>query len=586
MLPVPPETTAAAPGDVAPYEAVQLFIDRARLVRPDFELTDASAPAVARICRRLDGHPLALELAAARLRSLSAEQIATRLDDRFRLLVGGSRAVAPRQRTLAATLDWSYELLSPSEQVLLRRLSVFAGGWTLEAAEQVAPSAEAADVPELLTGLVDKSLVQVAAASDLDEPRYWLLETVRQYAGERLSAAGELEDTRARHVVWAIGWVERSLPQLNGRDQVTWMRRIALEHDNFRVALEWSAASGDCDSELRLAAPLGHFWHMHGPSSEGRVWLSHALAHARAEPSLARAQALMWAGRLATMHGESGDDGLLRQAVAIADELGAYAIASRSRRYLALAVQRRDDTALTRSLYEDALRTARLGAVRPEEAFALSSLGFLLAQAGDISGAIPLIDAALVVGREVGDVVPVSEALSARGIVLAREERWAEAAALFEEALRLGEAIGDPILIVRSHAQLATLGPASRDLAGARLHARACITAAQNSGHQRLISAAVECFAELELEAGHYDTGVRLLAAVGAWRDASHVRHHGGGAPWMSVRSRLDQARAMLGESTFADAWRTGTLLSLESATAEAMETGDLRPPTRRPEIP
>jgi predicted ATPase/transcriptional regulator with XRE-family HTH domain len=192
MLPVPPETITLAPRDLAAaYAAVQLFVDRARLVRPEFELNDSSAPAVARICRRLDGHPLALELAAARLRTLSPEQIATRLEDRFRLLVGGGRAVAPRQRTLVATLDWSYGLLSPDEQALMRRLSVFAGGWTLEAAEKVAEYAGVAEVLELLTGLVDKSLAQVAASADPDEPRYWLHEMVRQYAAERHSAAGE-----------------------------------------------------------------------------------------------------------------------------------------------------------------------------------------------------------------------------------------------------------------------------------------------------------------------------------------------------------------------------------------------------------
>jgi hypothetical protein len=166
--------------------------------------------------------------------------------------------------------------------------------------------------------------------------------TVRQYAAERLSAAGELENTRARHLAWAINWTDTSLPRLNGRDQVTWLRRVALEHDNFRVALEWSAATGDGDAELRLAAPLGHYWHLHGPSSEGRAWLSHALARAPAGPSLARAQALNWSGRLATLHGDAGDDRLLSQAVAMADELGAYEIAARARRYLALAVQQRD----------------------------------------------------------------------------------------------------------------------------------------------------------------------------------------------------------------------------------------------------
>jgi len=260
--------------DVQCADAVRLFAERARAVRPGFALTPHNAATVAALCRRLDGIPLALELAAARLSALSVEDLAARLDDGFGLLRGVNRAGSPRQQTLRATLDWSHRLLDEPERAVLRRLSVFAGGWTLDAAEAVCVGSEAlrADVAGLLCRLVDKSLVLIEDdAGTGRERRYRLLETVREYAGEHLAASGEAAGARWRHRAWYLALAEQAEPHLTGPAQDRWLDLLETEHDNIRAALTWHA--GDADdtaTRVRLAAALWRFWLRRNHRSEGR----------------------------------------------------------------------------------------------------------------------------------------------------------------------------------------------------------------------------------------------------------------------------------------------------------------------------
>jgi predicted ATPase/class 3 adenylate cyclase len=255
------------------YESVRLFIDRASLVEPHFFVANENAPAVTKICHRLDGIPLAIELAAARLRTLNAEQIAARLDDRFRLLTGGTRTALPRQQTLRALIDWSYDLLSENERTLLRRLAVFSGGWNLEAAEQVCSdeNLKPDDVLDLLDHLVNKSLVAVESRQN-QEKHYRLMETVRQYAREKLSESGESAPTRTRHLAYFLEWVRNMEPGLRGPQQVELLNHLEDEIDNLRAALEWSQNS-DPESGLQLASMLKEFWHLCGLYEEGTGWL-------------------------------------------------------------------------------------------------------------------------------------------------------------------------------------------------------------------------------------------------------------------------------------------------------------------------
>lgn len=264
------------------FESVQLFIQRTTLTLPTFQLTNENASFVAQICSRLDGIPLAIELAAARVRALSVEQIAARLDDRFRLLTGGSRTALPRQQTLRALIDWSYQLLSEEERLLFRRLAVFVGGWTLDAAESVceAPSpfqregvgvrGEGFDVLDLLTHLVDKSLVNVEHSGG--ESRYHRLETIRQYAREKLFDTAEVASMRDKHLAYFVEIAERAEVELQGRAQKKWLTRLEAEHDNLRAALEWSLKSQP-EAGLRIASALRDFWDTHGHLTEARKWL-------------------------------------------------------------------------------------------------------------------------------------------------------------------------------------------------------------------------------------------------------------------------------------------------------------------------
>ena len=270
-LPIPP--TSAAPVTIASYESVRLLRDRAVAVRPDFEVGEASAAAVARICRALDGMPLAIELAAVWLRTLTPAQLAERLDDRFALLTGGSRTALPRHRTLRAVVDWSWDLLSASEQVLARRLAVFPGGATLAAAEYVGADEllPPAGVLPALSGLVDKSILGVAEGQDGLSPRYRMLETVRAYGLERLAEAGEEAAVRGAFAAYCLDVAETADPGLRTAGQGRWLRELTVEQDNLHAALRWTIARQQADTALRFVRALGWYWMLRGQPGEPEV---------------------------------------------------------------------------------------------------------------------------------------------------------------------------------------------------------------------------------------------------------------------------------------------------------------------------
>src|SRR5829696_2809070 len=292
------------------YESARLFLERTAAVKPTFVLTEQNAGAVAQICYRLDGIPLAIELAAARTKVLSVEQVADRLDDTFKLLSAGGRTAVPRQRTLHATMDWSHELLPEEERTLFRRLSVFAGGFTLEAVESVCAGEDLTrdEVLELLSHLVDKSLVMVREESG--EARYRLLETVRQYGWEKLSESGEEEQVRERHAGHYLTLAEEAEPELKGEGQVAWLKRFEREHDNLRAAMRWLLDRGESEKAVRLGWALWLFWWIRGHFAEGRRSMERALTTggSAAMPPSARAKALFVAGTMACGQGDNGGD--------------------------------------------------------------------------------------------------------------------------------------------------------------------------------------------------------------------------------------------------------------------------------------
>jgi predicted ATPase/DNA-binding CsgD family transcriptional regulator len=283
-------------------EAVQLFVIRARDVQATLQITPANAPAIGRICQRLDGIPLAIELAAARVQGLAVEQIANRLQDRFRLLTRGSRTALPRHQTLQAAIDWSYDLLNEAEQALLRRLSVFVGGWSLEAAEAVCSSTEAGDAFDVLAlqmSLVEKSLVVTEAQEETT--RYRLLETIRDYAFKKLSEAGEVTQWRGRHLAFFTQLTEEGENQIHSAGQEIWFNQTSLEYDNYRAALEWATESGAMITGLRLAIVLHPFWRLYDHEREAAAWLTNLLACATPEEIATVAQLVADAGLLSAI---------------------------------------------------------------------------------------------------------------------------------------------------------------------------------------------------------------------------------------------------------------------------------------------
>ncbi|MGB8644338.1 MAG: AAA family ATPase [Anaerolineae bacterium] len=406
---------------LAGYEGIQLFVERAQAVAPSFVLTEASAPLVAQICQRLDGIPLAIELAAARIKALPAQEVLARLDDRFRLLTGGNRAALPRQQTLQALIDWSYDLLSPEEQALLRRLSVFAGGLTLEAAEAVCGDREKSatstpsvalppqEVFDLLTHLVDKSLVIAEQMGPDEAYRYRTLETIRQYARAKLVQARESEAARMQHLDFFLRLAETAGTQLRHSDQKRWLDRLQAEHDNLRAALEWSTTSDErAEAGLRIACSLWRFWEVRGYWGEGRAWFERLLEFNPTARTALRARALARLGYLAGIQG---------------DTAGAYA-------YLA------ECESIARELND-----------KEWLAWALVGAGALHNMRDDPRVGMPMVEAGLALFREFDDHEGIAAALSAQGeCLIFKQSAYASARAIMHEAVvhfdRLGDRLG------------------------------------------------------------------------------------------------------------------------------------------------
>lgn len=410
-LSLPDPKQKETPESLSQYEAVRLFIERARLAQPEFTVTNQNTPALAQVCYRLDGIPLALELAAARVRSLSVEEINTRLDNRFRLLTGGSRTALPRQQTLRALIDWSYDLLTEPEKILLRRLSVFSGGWSLEAAEQVCAGEDPSggtiedwEVLDLLTGLVDKSLA--LAETQEGHTRYRLLETVRQYARDRLLESGEGEAVRDRHRDYFVAFSEKALQFFNGPQQAFWYAQLDPEHDNLRAVLEWcqSEEEGAQQAGLRLGAALWRFWNVRGRAREGLQWLQEILERDGAkEPTEQRANALNGAGVLAViLHECAAAHRFLDESLLIWRYLGSTEVIHtlQSLGYLALVEGKLTEA---QALYEESLQIAQSAGKRRFTLYPLQGLGRVAHSRGDLLKARACYEESVSVAREFGD---------------------------------------------------------------------------------------------------------------------------------------------------------------------------------------
>jgi predicted ATPase/DNA-binding CsgD family transcriptional regulator len=428
------------------YESARLFVERTAAVKPNFKLTEQNAPAVAQVCYRLDGIPLAIELAAARTKVLSMEEISARLGDSFRLLAAGSRTAMPRQRTLHATMDWSHELLSQKERVLFRRLSVFAGGFTLEAAESICAGEELQrdEVLELLSQLVDKSLV-VAQERD-GAARYRLLETIRQYGRERLEEAGEAAHVREQHAGYYLAVAEEAEPELKGEQQVAWLERLEREHDNLRMAMAWLLGRGESEEAARLGWSLWLFWGIRTHLAEGRQSMEQALSvrSSVAMSASARAKALFVAGMMSNYQGDHlSAEPLVQESLRLFKELGdkvgkAYALSNAG--YVALGRERYQQAI---AVIEEA---ADLFLEEGEKWGAAIELGFLAVawrNQGDHERAKRLAERGLAISREIGERQATTSALYTLAILAKTEGEDERARNLLEEGLKLSAELGN-----------------------------------------------------------------------------------------------------------------------------------------------
>ncbi|MBK7474204.1 MAG: tetratricopeptide repeat protein [Betaproteobacteria bacterium] len=442
-LTLPDAKQTATQQSIRSFESVQLFIDRASLVRADFQVTDRNAPALASLCRQLDGIPLAIELAAARVRTLSIEEIDHKLDRRFRLLTGGSRTALPRHQTLRSLIDWSYDLLPEPEKLLLQRLSIFAGGWTLEAAEAVCADSglEDEEILDRLTSLADKSLV-VAEPAD-GRYRYRLLETVRQYAGAKLLERGSGDAVSERHRDYYLAVAEAAESRLrSGADQATQLRRLEEEHDNLRAALDWSLAGAASSASLRLCGSLTPFWGMRGHFAEGRDRCARVLAKARAgEQTQELAKVLQGAGRLAYMQADyAAARALHDECLAIMRQSGDRRGIAASLTYLGSVAVEQGDWSSARTLLEEGLAITRELGDRAGTAFGLANLALLAHAQGDFGSARALFEECLEIAQ---NQQLIASALNGLGIVACAQLDFHHARACHEKSLQIMRELGD-----------------------------------------------------------------------------------------------------------------------------------------------
>nr|WP_309697143.1 tetratricopeptide repeat protein [Armatimonas sp.] len=536
-LSLPDPKQSQTPESLSHFEAVRLFIDRALQTQPSFRVTNENAPALASVCFHLDGIPLAIGLAAARARSLSVEEINSKLDQRFRLLTGGSRTALPRQQTLRALIDWSYDLLSETEKKVLERLAVFAGGWTLEAAEAVCASDDVEDweVLDHLTSLTDKNLV--IAEQKHGHTRYQLLETVRQYARDRLQERGGGEVWCERHLAYFVDLAEQAEPQMSRQEQSIWYTRLETEHDNFRAALTWACKDGsDPESGLQLVGCLWRFWYNRA-DSEGRVWCQLALEIE---------------GKRIRRHAE-----VLRRHAEVLNGAGT------------LAYGQGDYTA-AHSLYEESLTLHRDQGNRWGIATSLSNLGTLSRDQGNYTAARALFEESLALHRELGKDWGAASALHNLGNVARLQEDYPLAHSLLGESLALWQEMGAQGNSALALGSLGLLAIEQCDSTAARALYEKSLTLTYELGNRRFLADLLEGLGGIALAESAPGRTARLKGAAALLREQLGVGIAPPDQRWFDQWT--DEARAALGADAFALAWAEGRTLTLEQVIALALE--------------
>ena len=577
-LALPESRSLPAVESLSQYPAVALFVQRAVAAKPDFQLTRENAAAVIEICARLDGLPLAIELAAARVKVLSPSSMQARLTSRLQLLTGGARDMPQRHQTLRAAMDWSYDLLTPTEQKVLRRLSVFVGGCTLEGAEAVCDAKGDLDLDllDLMESMVDKSLVQRDEQAQ-GESRFVMLETIREYALEKLEASGEKALMKRAHAAYCLVLAEEKATEQSGAAGAEWLAHFAVEHDNFRAGLEWLTETGEVEWGLRLGAALFRFWEMREYLAEGRARLAKLLKIAETHtPTKAHNRALFAAGVLAVEQGDyASAETLIRQSLEISRELGDQQGAAVSLNALAVSARDRGDVSNARSLFEESLALWREVGDQKAVARSLSNLANIVKLQGDNPRARSLYAECLSIFSGLGDRTGVAWSMNYQGDVVRDQGDSAGARVLYEEALAIFRELGDRWGIAGTLADLGSLASEQGDYSAAQDLYRQSIRIFQELEHKRGIARLLECFAcsaAVQLEA---ERSLRLAGAAAALRQNI-------GAPLTTaeqakLEASLHPARQALSNSA-GTAWSEGWELPVEMAIAEVLRIEDSSP--------
>jgi predicted ATPase/serine/threonine protein kinase len=556
------------------YPAVALFIQRAIAAKPDFKLNQENAPTVTEICARLDGLPLAIELAAARIKVLSPASMLTRLTNRLQLLTGGARDLPERQQTLRAAMDWSYDLLTAAEQKLFRRLSVFVGGCNLEGVEAVCDTKGDLhlDLLDGMASMVDKSLAQQVEQAN-GESRFVMLETIREYALEKLEASEEKTLTKRSHAAYCLVLAEEEAQEQCTGEGTEWLDRFALEHDNFRAALDWLTETGDAEWGLRLGTALFRFWEIREYLAEGRDRLGGLLKLVgAAAPTKARARALFAAGVLAGGQGDyRSSQTLISESRDIARQLGDKTGIAVSLNALAVVARDRGDVANAYTLFEESLSLWRELGDQKAVARSLSNLANIAKLQGAHNLSRALYDECISIFRGLGDRTGIAWSLNYQGDVARDQGDSAAARTLYEQGLAIFRELGDRWGIAGIVADLGSLAREQRNYPMAHSLYRESTKIFQELEHKRGIARLLECFACLAAVQLDAERSLRLAGAAAALRQSI-------GAPLTpaeqaKLESSLEPARRILNETASATAWSEGGRRPVEQVIEEVLMT-------------
>jgi len=556
------------------YEAVGLFVDRAHAVKPDFKVTNESAPAVAEICVRLDGLPLAIELAAARVKMLPPKAMLQRLSSRLKLLTGGARDLPERQRTLRATIEWSHALLDESEQLLFARLAVFSGGRTLEAIEEICDAEGDLDVDafEGVSSLLDKSLLRQEEGPG-GEPRFVMLETVHEFAREKLGKSAEAEQIRRTHAEYFLTLAEEAHPELRGPDQLQWLERLEAEHDNMRAALTWALERKEVEVALRLGGALSWFWLIRGYHSEGRRWLEEALALDRRGSPESRAMALAGVGALAEEQGgldrakQACEEGLelLEHEAREAREAKLWLLAS-----LGWVAWMREEHGQAKGLFEESLALSREMSDTWWLAHSLANLATLSHDRGDSDKATKLYEESMDLFREQGDKQGLAFCLINLGMLVYSQGDLGRAGQVTEESVALQRELGTRGGVSMGLYNLGWMALLQDDLGRAASFFRESLSLSWDTRLNPIVQSALEGFACVAGARGNAERAARLWGAAQALHEAKGIPRD---IDFLAeADARISAVRLGMGEEIWEEAWRKGKAMALDEAVSYALE--------------